>query len=546
MKFNSIFSMPVSSRKRQVSMRREFIIFSLILFLLIFVFGSGTFVVLMGRILHDNAGKELSKILELERFKLEASVNSEIAIVVKIAASPLLLRYFLDPSNPELEKMVIEDIDGYRSAFASHSLFWVNDANKKFYMDGEYAYTVDPDDPEHYWYNMTLYETEKYNFNINYNPALDITNLWINVTVFDSDHKPIGILGSGMNLSDFLTEIYRNYSEEDDLYFFNAAGEITGAMNTQLVSDKIRLDRELGQTGEDILNGIKYLRTGEIKYFKTKDFNGVAAFGAIPALDWYVTAIYRSSVADSLKTGMAILFGTMMLVIFSIFAVFNIFVAKMLEPINRITKKIIQLYSEWDISPQNEVHLKDEIGTLGEFLDLTVIDQLTGICNRRFMDGSLKKIIKSLSRTGGNLSVLMVDIDFFKKYNDTYGHDMGDKCLIAIADVLMRCTAREDDFAARYGGEEFVVVLPNTEEEGARMVADRIIKEVYECCIPHETSEAADFVTVSVGGTTGMVRHSQKGSDYTKGADVALYKSKKNGRNQYTFERMKNEEGVNV
>jgi methyl-accepting chemotaxis protein len=541
MKFSGLFSMPVS-RKRQISLRRKFIIFSVVLFLLVFVFGSGTFFILMGRTLHDNAGKELSRILELERFKLEASVNSEIAIVVKIATSPLLLRYFLDQNNLELERMVLEDINGYRLAFESHSLFWVNDTDKKFYMDGEYTYTIDPDDPEHYWYNMTLYKTEKYNFNINYNPVLGITNLWINVPVFDSDHKPIGILGTGINLSDFLTGIYRNYSEKEDLYFFNAAGEITGAGNTQLVADKIKLDKELGQTGEDILAGMKYLGIGEIKYFKTKDYNGVAAFGAIPALDWYVTAIHRSSDADSLKTGMAILFGTMMVVILSIFAVFNIFVARMLEPINRITKKIIQLYSEWELMPQSEVRCKDEIGTLGEFLNLTVIDQLTGICNRRFLDGNLSKIIKSLSRTGGNLSVLMVDIDFFKKYNDTYGHDMGDKCLMEIANVLMQCTAREDDFAARYGGEEFVVVLPNTEEKGARIMADRILKRVYECYIPHETSEVAEFITVSIGGTTGIVKHPQKGSDYTKCADVALYKSKNNGRNQYTFGGMKNEE----
>jgi diguanylate cyclase (GGDEF)-like protein len=437
--------------------------------------------------------------------------------------------------------MALEDIDGYRLAFASNSLFWINDADKGFYLNGEYVYTVDPDDPEHYWYNMTLYETEKYNFNINYNPALGITNLWINVPVFDSYYKPIGILGTGMNLSDFLTGIYRNYSEKEELYFFNAAGEITGARNTQLVADKVKLDEELGQTGEDILVGVNHLRTGEIKYFETKDFNGVAAFGAIPALEWYLTSIHRFTFAESLKTGMTILFATMMVVVFSIFAVFNIFVAVLLEPINRITKKIIQLYSDWELSPQSKDIQEDEIGTLGEFLDMTVIDQLTGIYNRRFMDGNLRKIVKSLSRTGGNLSILMVDIDFFKKYNDTYGHDIGDKCLIKVANVLVQCIAREDDFVSRYGGEEFVVVLPNTDESGARMMAEKILKKTYECGIPHVASEVADFVSVSVGGTTGIVKHSQKGSDYIKCADIALYKSKQNGRNQYTFESMKNE-----
>jgi methyl-accepting chemotaxis protein len=539
MKYDSLFSMSVS-KKQQTTMQRKFIVFSAVLFLLIFVLGSVTFVILMGRILYNTTGKELSKTLELERFKLEASVNSEIAISLKMAASPLILRYFLNQNDIELEKIVLEDIDGYRMAFASHSLFWINDTDKKFYMNGEYNYTLDPDDPEHYWYKMTMYETEKYNFNINYNPVLLITNLWINAPVFDSNHKPVGILGTGMNLSDFITGIYRNYSGNAELYFFNTAGEITGARNTRLVADKVRIDKVIGQTGEDILAGIQSLKNDEIKYFKTKDFNGVAAFGKIPALDWYVTAVHRFTVADSLKTGMTVLFGIIMVVVFSIFAIFNIFIAILLEPLNRITKKLTQLYSDWELWSQSEDIHKDQISTLREFLNMTIIDQLTGIYNRRYMDGNLKKIIKSLSRTGGKLSLLMVDIDYFKKYNDTYGHDMGDKCLITVANTLAQSIAREDDFVARYGGEEFVVVLANTDESGAHLMAERLIKNIQECDIPHEKSDVADFVTISIGVTTCIVKYSQKGSDFIKCADAALYKSKQSGRNRYTFESLEN------
>jgi diguanylate cyclase (GGDEF)-like protein len=338
-----------------------------------------------------------------------------------------------------------------------------------------------------------------------------------------------------MDLSDFITGIYMNYSGKEELYYFNTAGEITGARNTQLVADKVRIDGAIGRTGEEILAGVKSLSTSEIKYFKTKDFNGVAVFCTIPALDWYVTAIHRFTVADSLKTGMTILFGTMMLVVLLIFAIFNIFIAILLEPLNRITRKITQLYSDWDLWSQSEAPQKDQILALGEFLNLTIIDQLTGIYNRRFLDGSLKKIIKSLSRTGGNLSLLMVDIDFFKKYNDKYGHLMGDKCLIMVANTIAQCLAREDDFVARYGGEEFVVVLANTDEDGAHMMAGRLIKKIQECGIPHEESNIADSVTISIGFTTCSVKHSQKGNDYIKCADDALYISKYNGRNRYTF-----------
>jgi methyl-accepting chemotaxis protein len=519
-------------------MRRKFIIFSSVLFLLIFVIGSAAFVLLMRQILHDNAGIELTKVVEIEKLKLEAYVNSEIAIVRKMATSPLIQHYFLDPDNEEIARIALEDIEGYRQTFVSNSLFWVNDADKEFYMDSGYVYTVDPDDPEHYWYNMTMYETQTYNFNINYNPNLSVTNLWINAPVFDREQNPIGILGTGMNLSDFVNTINERYSGPAELYFFNAGGEITGAQDVELVANKIILDTKLGQTGKEILAGVKNLKNDEIKYFETHDMKGVAAFCRIPALDWNVAAIHLFTVKDTLQTGMTFLFGIMMLVIFSIFVVFNMFVLILLEPLNRLIRTIGQISVEWDLKPLNEAGQKDEVATLGEFLNMTIIDQLTGIYNRRFLNGHLKKIIRSLSRSGTKLSLLLIDIDYFKKYNDTYGHDRGDICLGTVAAALAECITRDEDFAARYGGEEFAVVLPNTDENGAALIAEKMLKKIYECYIPHEKSDISDFVTISIGGTTGIVKHSHHESDFIKRADEALYKSKHDGRNRYTFKSL--------
>jgi diguanylate cyclase (GGDEF)-like protein len=210
----------------------------------------------------------------------------------------------------------------------------------------------------------------------------------------------------------------------------------------------------------------------------------------------------------------------------------------LLEPLSRLIKTSSRISVEWDLKPLDEVNQKDEVETLGEFLTMTIVDPLTGIFNRRFLIGHLRKIIKSLSRSGGKLSLLMVDIDFFKKYNDTYGHEAGDVCLKTVADTLAQCITRIDDFVARYGGEEFVVVLPNTDEDGAGIIAEKILRKVYECNIPHKSSDVAEFVTVSVGGTTCVVKYSHTESDYIKHADEALYKSKNDGRNRYTFEGM--------
>jgi diguanylate cyclase (GGDEF)-like protein len=207
----------------------------------------------------------------------------------------------------------------------------------------------------------------------------------------------------------------------------------------------------------------------------------------------------------------------------------------MLEPLSQMIKTINQTFTDLDLKPKEDKLHENEVGILGDYLHLTIIDQLTGIYNRRYLDGSLKKIIKLHSRTNSSLSVLMIDIDHFKKYNDAYGHDAGDDCLKLVASALSQCVIREEDFVARYGGEEFAVVLPNTDENGARLVAEKMLEKIRECNISHKASDTADYVTISIGGTTNVINHLQHGSDYIKAADKALYESKKNGRNRYTF-----------
>jgi len=162
-------------------------------------------------------------------------------------------------------------------------------------------------------------------------------------------------------------------------------------------------------------------------------------------------------------------------------------------------------------------------------------DALTGIYNRQYFDQNMKSVIKHHSRGEDLLSLMMIDIDFFKQYNDTHGHIQGDKCIKAVAHTLGQCLKREDDFVARFGGDEFVVVMPNTPEEGARKMADKMLKKICACSMPHGKSEAADHVTISIGVTTGKVLHTDTANDFVKIADGLLYESKRNGRNQYSF-----------
>jgi diguanylate cyclase (GGDEF)-like protein len=173
-------------------------------------------------------------------------------------------------------------------------------------------------------------------------------------------------------------------------------------------------------------------------------------------------------------------------------------------------------------------------------LDKVYYDGLTGIYNRRYFDENIERIVQSMSRSGDALSLLMIDVDFFKQYNDTYGHTAGDDCLVAVADTLLKCVTRENDIIARYGGEEFVAILPDTDESGVGVVANRILKGMEERHILHEKSEAAAYVTVSIGSTTVRVSYHHKIADYIKCADKAMYTSKRNGRNRYTHLKFEN------
>jgi diguanylate cyclase (GGDEF)-like protein len=170
-----------------------------------------------------------------------------------------------------------------------------------------------------------------------------------------------------------------------------------------------------------------------------------------------------------------------------------------------------------------------------ELADQAYHDALTGIYSRRFLEENIQRIKKSLSRSNANLCIMMVDIDFFKNYNDAYGHSAGDTCLKLVAQALSKCITREDDFIARYGGEEFIVIMPYTDENGAHHASKKMLESVMALNIPHSQSSVAECVTVSVGVTALKVDHAHSVEEYIGTADKALYMSKQNGRNRYTY-----------
>jgi adenylate cyclase len=163
---------------------------------------------------------------------------------------------------------------------------------------------------------------------------------------------------------------------------------------------------------------------------------------------------------------------------------------------------------------------------------LSAQDGLTKLANRRTFNEYLEKEWLRALRSHTPLSVILCDVDYFKLYNDTYGHPQGDECLRQVAKALTQCALRSSDLAARYGGEEFVLLLPNTDAQGALKVAELARSHIRALKLPHQNSKVSEFLTLSLGVCTTLPSVDVLSSSLVNTADLALYEAKQQGRNQ--------------
>lgn len=177
-----------------------------------------------------------------------------------------------------------------------------------------------------------------------------------------------------------------------------------------------------------------------------------------------------------------------------------------------------------------------ELNTKLEAMSST--DSLTGLANRRHFDDMFAREYARHVRSGSELALIMVDIDCFKPFNDTYGHLAGDACLREISQVLLNSTNRAADLVARYGGEEFVCILPETDAAGAVVIAERIRQGIYARAIPHKSSTVCAYVTASLGVITARCTAERQEHELLEQADALLYQAKEQGRNRLVWATM--------
>lgn len=201
--------------------------------------------------------------------------------------------------------------------------------------------------------------------------------------------------------------------------------------------------------------------------------------------------------------------------------------------ISLIRRRMVRWQMEGLYHRYTNAHMALELRKTSEYLrQVSQLDGLTSIANRARFDKALESAWRRCGRAQAPLSLILLDVDFFKQFNDKYGHQAGDECLRRVAGLLSQALRREDDLAARYGGEEFVLLLPFTDLIGAQRVASTVQKALAELAIPHKKSQVNPFVTCSMGIATLVPCMELVRSELVEMADVALYRAKKNGRNR--------------
>ncbi|QUH25402.1 diguanylate cyclase domain-containing protein [Serpentinicella alkaliphila] len=195
-------------------------------------------------------------------------------------------------------------------------------------------------------------------------------------------------------------------------------------------------------------------------------------------------------------------------------------------------RQTIQLRNQTEQLEKKLIEIMELQDANEKLLSLSNHDGLTGVANRRSFDQHIRLCWRDSISNKYPISVIMIDIDCFKVFNDNYGHIKGDECLIAVANKIASSVKRSSDFVARYGGEEFVVILSNTDVYNAEKLAERIRNNIVELFIPHEYSTVIPYITISLGVATIIPEKNDRIEMFLSQADMALYEAKLLGRNR--------------
>jgi len=491
---------------------------------------------------------------------LSAHVTKEIGLMKIATGSEVFTQWLADEFNETKKAAAFDLLHGIVGQLYSYNMYvGVKSSLNEYRIENvrteglqEPFAILNEHEPVDAWFFNCINSENDYTMTVDIDHEMMRKRVWINFRI-EQNGIPLGVICTGLEFAHIAGEIFSRFEnnnmrgliiDNEGVIHMDSSQmdntEFLYNIYTSTLHDEFT-DPVLLYTIEEHLNNISgyWEETGEPAVIRLS--SGQFRFMTISPIkhtDWSIVILSDTTTLFSTTYFIPIMVTVFLLLI--AFAVASSIAGYriLFKPLQKLDDSLAQL-NEHTSDKVFGAEREDELGhlsnTIQDLFNKANVDPLTGLYNRRYMDSSVERIMGLLSRSEGLLSVLMLDIDFFKKFNDTYGHDEGDKCLQAVAHALSYTVSRVNDIVVRYGGEEFAIILPNTDENGSRTFAEKLLRNVYELNILHEKNEAAHCVTISIGVTTGKVDYKQDLNMYLKKADEALYKSKESGRNKYTY-----------
>jgi signal transduction histidine kinase/HPt (histidine-containing phosphotransfer) domain-containing protein/FixJ family two-component response regulator len=397
------------------STTKRFKIFSCLTLAGIFLLLLLAFVFATQRFGHDSVANKLAATSEKMLLHLATLVNGEIALAKKMSDSPIIQRYFLNPRSVQLKHLAYEEFDSYRRNFEVQSVFWINDIDKLFYMSDREPYLLNPSLKENYWYNMTLYETTTYNFNINYNPDLNEVNIWINIPVFSNDRRPIGMVGTFIRIDDFINSVL-SLDSTISLLMFNKFSEITVAENMNLVLNKKLLHDFIENAGIEIISIAEKMQNSDTQFFNSD--NTMYCINTVPILDWHLVCSRSIKFYTLIDPMIAQTFILVFLISAVIVVIFNMYVSKMNSTMDAQYQELVLANEQAGIASKAKsvflARMSHEIRT-----PLNAIIGLSELAQREYGNLKAREYLVSIKHAGSSLLRIVNDIlDFTKIESD--------------------------------------------------------------------------------------------------------------------------------
>lgn len=508
-----------------------------------------------------------------DKYRTLSPLIREIELARKMAADPAIIHMALHESDPEALRRGIAAMESYRSSFQDRSYFAAIAASGNYYFndsanqyDGrQLRYVLSPGNASDKWFYATIADGKAYQVNLDPDVHLGVTKIWINVLMKDRG-KTLGVIGTGIDLTEFLKRTVSITQNGAHNLF------VDGSMAIQLhadpllidymsiakdVSQRIRIDvllkrpqdiEKLQKTMMELEKSPDQVRTLSVMFEGGEYVLGVAY---LPEIGWYDLTLMNTQGLTLMEDQLLITlsFGATFLVALLIMGeALRRWVLNPIVSLQLATEKIHR--GDFDIDPP--AHIPGEVGQLSQSFSsmakyvrdtnrdlenkvrertedlqhLSEIDPLTELLNRRGMTDRLEKEIARQSRQGSKFGLLLLDLDYFKRINDTYGHAAGDLALCEVS-RLIRSSKRSYDYAGRWGGEEFLILLPDCDDDELITIAERIRAEIAGQTIYAGTS--AFSFTASIGAYRPA--DPQTLDTMLQRVDLALYAAKENGRN---------------